>query len=318
MIRLVALLVTLALAAGCGTHKKLSADDYYKEASKAFANENYDVAVSRYKELLDQYPFSEHAEEAELRIAHSQYKSHHYPEAIAAFNDFQRMHPMSAHLPEVYYLLGKSYMDQMTTTDRDQAAAENAHGWFRVVIDRYPGTPYAAKAQRKLAECRRALAEHELYVAAYYFKRDNLRAGENRVKGILENYADTPVATRALAALASAYDGADDDVHEKLARAAFAERRSAEKAAHAGGKQAADGDAAAPGDPPPAALDDPPPDPATARLLADLTARYGPSAPVSTAATAPALIDPAPPKTGTRGDPRYGPRAGATEPLGGY
>lgn len=102
MIRLAMTLVMVALVAGCGSTKKLTADQYYKDASEAFKNKNYDVAVTNYKNLLDQYPFSEHSEEAELRIAHSQYKNKKYPEAIAAFNDFQRMHPMSPHLPEVY------------------------------------------------------------------------------------------------------------------------------------------------------------------------------------------------------------------------
>jgi outer membrane protein assembly factor BamD (BamD/ComL family) len=80
MARFVTLLVTLALAVGCSSEKpKLSADAYYNEASDAFAKKNYDSAVKSYKDLLDQYPFSDHAEEAELRIAHAQYKSRHYP-----------------------------------------------------------------------------------------------------------------------------------------------------------------------------------------------------------------------------------------------
>ncbi len=321
MIRLVTLLVALALIAGCGGNKpKLSADDYYKQASEAFTKHNYDVAVTHYKELLDQYPFSDHAEEAELRIAHAQYKSKHYPEAIAAFNDFQRMHPMSAHLPEVYYLLGKSYMDQMTTTDRDQGASENAHGWFRVVIDRYPTSPFAAKARRKLSECRRSLADHELYIANYYFKRNNLRAGENRVKGVLENYPDTPAATRAVEALADAYARAGDGEHEGMARAALAERRQAEEAAAATrtttdtgnqGKKKKHQDDDAVAIAPNAG------GPASALLVADLTSRYGAGQGVSTAATSPSLIDPvAQPKTLGRG-----PAAGApsgNEMLGGY
>src|SRR5882724_2000224 len=230
----VSTLVAIALFAGCSAKKeKLSADEYYKHASEAFANKNYPVAVNSYKDLLDQYPFSDHAEEAELQIAHAQYKSHHYPEAIASFNDFQRMHPMSPHLAEIYYLLGKSYMDQMTTTDRDQGASENAHGWFRVVIDRYPTSPYAAKARRKLASCRRSLADHELYIASYYFKRKNVAAGENRVKGILENYPDTPAATRAITALADAYASAGDTSHAEMARAAATERQHVEELAAA-------------------------------------------------------------------------------------
>ncbi len=313
-------LVAIALLAGCSAKKeKLSADEYYKQASEAFTKKNYPVAVNHYKELLDQYPFSDHAEEAELRIAHAQYKSHHYPEAIAAFNDFQRMHPMSPHLPEVYFLLGKSYMDQMTTTDRDQAASENAHGWFRVVIDRYPTSPFAAKARRKLTNCRRSLADHELYIASYYFKRKNLPAGENRIKGLLENYPDTPAATRAVATLADAYARAGDDAHEKMARAALSERQHAEELAAT--KSGDDKDAKpkkkkkAADDAPVAAVPDRD-GPATALLLADLTSRYGVGQGVSTAATAPSLIDPVP-ATKTAGRGAAVP-PGGNEPLGGY
>ncbi len=321
MTRFVTLLVTLALVAGCGGDKpKLSADAYYKDASEAFAKRHYEVAVKGYKELLDQYPFSDHAEEAELRIAHAQYKSQHFPEAIAAFNDFQRMHPMSAHLPEVYYLLGKSYMDQMTTTDRDQAASENAHGWFRVVIDRYPTSPFAAKARHKLSECRRSLADHELYIANYYFKRENVRAGESRVKGVLENYADTPAATRAIEALADAYARTGDAEHEQMARAALAERRQAEETVAAAKpstdttskKKHRDHDA-------PAAAPDAG-GPASALLLADLTSRYGVGQGVSTAATAPSLIDPVvkPKIGGGGGSGRGAPAPTGNETLGGY
>jgi outer membrane protein assembly factor BamD len=317
-VRFVAL-VLLVLVAACGSKSKLSADEYYKQASEAFAKKNYEAAVNQYKDLLDQYPFDNHAEEAELRIAESHYKNKHYPEAIAAFNDFQRMHPMSPELPKVYYLLGKSYMDQMTTTDRDQGAAENAHGWFRVVIDRYPESPYAGKSRRKLAQCRNALAEHELYIATYYFKRKNRRAGENRVKGILENYSDTPVATRALEQLADAYARAGDHEHERLARAALAERGDATVAA-SGPKidlaQAADGatltDVTLTTDATPSAglAAAASSGPATATLLADLTRRFGPGQGVSTATTSPSLLDPVPTKPKTSGDPRYGPSGG--------
>ncbi len=277
--------LALVAVAACGGPQKLTADAYYREATDAFEHKSYDVAIKQYKGLLDNFPFSEHAEEAELRIAHAHYKSKQYPEAIAAFNDFQRMHPLSPHLPEVYYLLGKSYMDQMTTIDRDQAASENAHGWFRVVVDRYPTSPYAAKARKKLAQCREALAGHELYIASYYLKRGNMKAGENRVKGILENYPDTAAATHAVEELATAYAKAGADEREKLARAALAERGG-----DSGSASAAAGNGAA-----------------TEALLANLTARYGSGQGLSAAATSPSLLDPVVPKTATKGDPRYGP-----------
>lgn len=284
--RFTVIALTVFLAA-CGAQQKLSADAYNREATKAFDDENYDVAITQYKGLLDNFPFSEHAEEAELRIAHAHYKNKQYPEAIAAFNDFQRMHPLSPHLPEVYYLLGKSYQDQMSTIDRDQAATENAHGWFRVVIDRYPGNPYAAKAREELIACREALAGHELYIAAYYFKRENVKAGENRVKGILENYPDTEAASRALDVLADAYENAGLDDQAQQARAARAERTDD-----------------------PTLLATAKPGPAMEALLADLTARYGSGQGLSAAATVPSLLDPVAPKTLDKSKQRSGPGAG--------
>ena len=297
--RIVTVLGALALAVlvGCGAKPKLAADDYYKEASTAFADKNYEVAISRYKELLDQYPFSDHAEEVELRIAESYYRNKKYPEAIAAFNDFQRMHPMSPQLAKVYYLLGKSYMEQMTTIDRDQVAAESAHAWFRVVIERYPETRWARKARRHRARCRESLATHELYITSFYLRRKNLSAAENRVKGILQSYPDTQAATRALEQLATAYEQNGDTERARVARSALDERVAAfaslaPESLKAGAVPALT-------------------TPSTDTLLADLDLRYGPSDAPPNAPAAPTLVDPVA-RSGitTGGDPRYGPTRG--------
>lgn len=266
----------------CGTPKRLTPDEYYREATDAFADENYQVAIQQYNELLDQFPFDPRAEEAELHIAESHYEREAYPEAIAALSDFQRMHPMSPHLARVYYLLGESYMDQMTTIDRDQGASENAHAWYRVVIDRYPDSEYAEKAKAQMAECREELAGHELYIAEFYFDRDNTRAGENRIKGVLDVYADTEVATEALERLADAYEGIDDTERAGVVREALAARAA---------RPALDGTLT---------LDSP----AGHALRADLDARYGPTVPIGEEQPVATLREPAPADTA----------ASATEP----
>jgi outer membrane protein assembly factor BamD len=289
--RAVLALLAVVLCAACGPEKKLTPDQYYDEATAAFADKNYQVAVERFNGLLDQYPFDPRAEEAELRIAESHYKRKHYPEAIAALNDFQRMHPMSPHLARVYFLLGQSYRDQMTTVDRDQAATESAHGWYRVVIDRYPDSPYADKARRKRAECREMLAGHELYIADYYLQHGNMNAAENRVKGLLESYPDTKVATDALERLAHEYGKAGDSERAARAQAAADDRRHR------------------PTDDDPRTLDSAP----ARALLADLDERFGPSERLAESSAAPALRDPAAPRKGQPvGDqgPAYGPASG--------
>ena len=284
-------LALVALCTACGSPPKLSADQYYTEGKDAFGNKNYEVAISSYKNLLDQYPFDPHAEEAELTIAESHYKKKQYAEAIAAFNDFQRMHPMSPELAKVYYLLGKSYEKQMTTFDRDQAAADNAQGWYRVVLDRYPESSFAPKARRRQAVCRESMAAHERYIANYYLKHDNLRAGENRIKGVLESFPDTVAATRALEDLAVAYEKRGDAPAAERIRGAVAERDSAfASLPETGPGSRAEGAV-------PAVRT-----PATDALVADLTARYGPGERPGGTVAAPALVDPvAPPKPGTYG-----------------
>ena len=101
--RLGALAVAL-VALGCAGKKPIiPPDKLWGEAEEAFNIDAYELAVDRYKKLLDQHPFDQHAEAAELKIALSYYKAQRWAEAIAAFGDFERMHPTSAELPAVEY-----------------------------------------------------------------------------------------------------------------------------------------------------------------------------------------------------------------------
>jgi hypothetical protein len=208
------------------------------------------------------------------------------------------MHPMSPELAKVYYLLGKSFDKQMTTIDRDQGAADNAQGWYRVVVDRYPQSEYASKARRRMAHCRESMAAHDRYIARYYFNHDNMRAGENRVKSILEKFPDTVAATGALQDLADAYEKRSDAPAAAKVRAAADERT----ALYASMPETGPGSRAE-GAVPDART------PVSDALLADLVASYGPSEAGSTIVATPALIDPVGgPKlpTGT-GDPGMAP-----------
>src|SRR5215470_2698215 len=114
------ILVALLIASsGCAAKKQLSAEEYYDKASNDFETGAYQAAVEQYRQLLDQYPFSEYSEEAELKIGHAHYLNRSCPEAIAAFTDFQRRHPTSPYLPLVGFLVGECYEQQMRPPDRD-------------------------------------------------------------------------------------------------------------------------------------------------------------------------------------------------------
>jgi outer membrane protein assembly factor BamD len=212
--------VAAALAAGCSAKRPVApADKLWAEANQAYSDEAWEYAVDRYKALLEQHPFDENAEEAELRIAQAYYASERYPEALAAFGDFERMHPTSPNLALVGYHMGLAYLGQASTSDRDQQQITNALTYFRNVIDRFPTSPYAERSRLRVRECREALASHEHDVATYYLRHQNLRGAEARLRALLTQYPETEAAATALYTFAETYAAREEHEGATLALA---------------------------------------------------------------------------------------------------
>lgn len=202
--------VLAVLAAGCSAKKEISAEESYATASENMRLGSYTQAVEGYKALLDEHPFSEHSEEAELLIGVAQYKDNACPEASASLTDFQRRHPTSPYLPMVGYLLGQCAELQMRTPDRDQSASQNAHAYYQALIQQYPTSPYALLARDRLAHTRETLATSELDVAQYYARHDNERAAEIRLLDLVNRFPETDVAGEALLELGELYERQGD------------------------------------------------------------------------------------------------------------
>lgn len=201
------LLAILALCTGCSSKQHLTADQYFNEGSEHFRSGAFPIAIEEFHDLLDQYPFSQYNEEAELKIAHAHYLNGSYPEAIVALTDFQRRHPTSPQLPFVGYYLGMCYAQQMVSVDRDQTAAQNAQTYFVTVSQQYPDSPFAELAREQLARCRQNLAEHERLIANFYSHGGNRKAAEIRLLTMAARYGDTTAAADGLLQLARIYRG---------------------------------------------------------------------------------------------------------------
>ena len=210
-------LLAAALLAGCATEEMLTDAQYAAQARESMEAEAYDLAVDSYQKLLEQYPFSDLAEEAQLELGRAQYENEQYAEAIATFQDFQRMHPTNPNLGLTEYYTALAYYDQMGKKDRDQRAADNAQAHFKALIERYPESPYLEQAKEKLAACREILAEHEYAIADFYLRWENPLGAEARLKRLVENYSDTRVATDALVRFGDYFRSRGDLVRAGLA-----------------------------------------------------------------------------------------------------
>ena len=215
---------------GCSaTLRRPSAKEYYQQATESFSDEDYLGASDQYRELLDQYPLNPYAEEAQLKAAYGLFMEENYAEAVAAFKDFERAYPTSKHMPFVKYFLGITNYSQIRSKDRDQAVTRRADGFFQEVIDRYPESAFVLQAEEKSKSARDILAAHELMVANFNEKRDNLTATKARLRSLIEQYSETDATVEALGRLEQILNEEGNvELAELAARAQSARRTNRE------------------------------------------------------------------------------------------
>jgi outer membrane protein assembly factor BamD len=225
---------------GCAGKQPESAEEYYAIANREFRDGAYTLAIENYRGLLDQYPFSELAEDAEFKIAHAYFQNQSCPEAIAGFSDFQRRHPTSPHLPLVGYLIGLCHERQMKEPNRDQSASQSAHAYYQAVTNQYPESPFADLAADRLLRTRENLAEHELNIASFYRKQGNDKAAEIRLIDLIKRYNDTDQAAEALYDLGNIYEQREEPDKAALAYAGLLYHHDDHNLAEPAGEELAD------------------------------------------------------------------------------
>ena len=191
----------LLVLTGCATRRPPNGENYYVKATEEYNQHFYEPAISDYQKLIDQYPFSPYAQEAELNIGLAYYKMHNYAEAIGSFNDFLRMHPTSKHLDVASYYLAMSHFDQMGRPDQDQTHTQLALEQFQTIERRFPESDFADLANEQIAICREMLARHDFLIGNFYYSRANYKAAESRMAETVALYPNTPIAPQALANL---------------------------------------------------------------------------------------------------------------------
>ncbi len=173
----------------------------YKDGLDYFEKGRYARSISFFQRLRDEYPFSEEAEAAELKIAEAYYLNEEYIQADETYKNYLTFQPTGRHVHHVKYQLGQVNLARFTGVARDLEKIKEASGYFQSVINDHPESEHVADARKKLAETRGHLAERELYVGDYYVTEERYAAARERFENVLRDYADTPTAPKARAAL---------------------------------------------------------------------------------------------------------------------
>jgi outer membrane protein assembly factor BamD len=187
------------ILSGCGvidyyflTPPEDTAQELFQNAQAAMQEKDYPAAIDALVKLGERYPFSPYAVQGRIMLGDAYFLHKQYREAISSYDEFLSLHPRHEQVPYVLFQLGVSKYSVQPAIDLPQDEVAEAIEHFQRIIQMYPESPYAAQAQEYIIKCRHRLAEHELYIAHFYWKSGAYRAAWLRYEAIYRDFQDIP------------------------------------------------------------------------------------------------------------------------------
>jgi outer membrane protein assembly factor BamD len=221
MVHVVLVAGATTLFAGCSSTpndktSNWSPNKLYAEAKDEMNSGAYDKAVGLLEKLEGRAAGTVLAQQAQLDKAFAQYRSSEPAQAQATIDRFMKLHPGSPALDYALYLKGVvnfnddlgwfSFLTRQDLSERDQKAAKESFESFKEMVSRFPESRYASDARMRMTYIVNALAEYEVHVARYYYKRGAYLAAVNRAQNALTDYREVPALEEALFIMMKSYD----------------------------------------------------------------------------------------------------------------
>lgn len=196
--------------------KNWSVTKLYSEARSEMDGAHYEAAIKLWEKLEANYPFGTYATQAQMEIAYGYYKTQDQAQALAAVERFIKLHPNHPQADYMYYLRGlinfndsvgfMSIIYSQDPTERDPKATRESFAAFKALVDKFPNSKYTPDAIARMKYLVNAMAQYEVHVANYYFRRGAYLAALNRAQGAVTDYTDAPAREEALFLMIRCYD----------------------------------------------------------------------------------------------------------------
>ncbi len=156
------------------------------------------------------------AQQAQIDLAYAYWRSGERAQALAAIDRFIKLNPSSPALDYALYLRGViNFNDDIGVmgslagqdlSERDSKASRDAYQAFKQLVAQFPDSAYAEDARLRMDYIVNTLAEYELHVARYYFRRGAYVAAANRAQQAVIDFDGTPATEAALFIMVRSYD----------------------------------------------------------------------------------------------------------------
>ncbi|MDR7305477.1 outer membrane protein assembly factor BamD [Rhodoferax saidenbachensis] len=194
----------------------MSPNRLYAEAKDEMNSSQWDKAIPLLEKLEARAAGTPLAQQAQVDKAYAYYKSAEPAQALATLDRFIKLNPASPALDYAIYLKGiinfnddlgvLSSITRQDLAERDQKAAKESYEAFKELVTRFPDSKYTPDARQRMNYIVGSLAQYEVYVARYYYKRGAYLAAINRAQIAVTDYRDVPAVEEALFILYKSYD----------------------------------------------------------------------------------------------------------------
>lgn len=217
--------VAMSWLGGCGT-KSFDTDEYRGYSAQQLlvlgenktAKKEYEDAAKYFEALEAIYPFSPESRQGQLDMMFVDYQRDEYDLTRAAADRFIQLYPADKDVDYAYYLKGLSFLKRNHMLAKkfwhsgrhetlDSSGLIIAYHAFYDLVTRFPDSSYAADAVGRMRVIKSVLADHELYLANFYWRRGAYVAAINRALPVVRNFSTLPQAQEALEIIEDSYRG---------------------------------------------------------------------------------------------------------------
>jgi len=200
----------LLLLAGCSSsgprYTQMDADALLQFGLEQKAAHKWTQAQRALETFIFQFPTHARYQEARYRLAEMYFEKKEYITAASEYNRLANDFPQGEWADDSRFAVCDAYFRLSPDPELDQEYTRNALDYCLVVLNYYPDTDFAARAQAMLTEMRNKLADKVLLNGEFYFKRKVYDSGIIYFNDVLELYPMTPAAAKALLRLYETYE----------------------------------------------------------------------------------------------------------------
>ncbi len=189
------------------------AETNMRKGDAAMNAKNYTEAASFFEFVKTKYVYLDLAKTAELRLADADFERERFAEARDRYQNFVRLHPTHPKVDYAAFRAALTHYKEIPSdffllppaSEKDQVEVRNAASAMTDFLRGYSASEYVKEAKTVLDEVRLRLAEHEIYVADFYARRERWPAVVTRLNVVAKDFSGIGLDERVSFGLYDAY-----------------------------------------------------------------------------------------------------------------